>query len=259
MSPFRSRTDGSHYPLTKRRRGLYSAPHHEKYSEILSGIHTQNDAEEASRTMLGEFHGAKERQKQVRVKRSLVQRANRARVASTNKNLSPEVREREGKIAEVFYRAEKQMVIPPKDPPKIAKSSHSDYKMMYLTDLRKERKYAKAHGESTKEIDAELVKRAQDRSMHKISKGEVKAEKAMVKDERTGETEYLKMAAEAEKEGRHQDAKIFREHAHDEAQHGKEDAKILKDSQRKPQWEWEHDGYHVVSAEEAKKHPELYG
>ena len=65
----------------------------------------------------------------------------------------------------------------------------------------------------------------------KISKGEVKAERAMVKDEHKGESEYLKMAAEAEKEGRSQDAKVFREHAKDEKRHGREDKKIVHDSQ----------------------------
>ena len=123
--------------------------------------------------------------------------------------------------------------------------------------------YTKGHGKNRKVIPITHSSRHHKQSnmtvASKIAVKEKSVERAMVKDERTGETEYLKMAAEAEKEGRHQDAKIFREHAHDEAQHGKEDAKILKDSQRKPQWEWEHDGYHVVSAEEAKKHPELYG
>ena len=64
-----------------------------------------------------------------------------------------------------------------------------------------------------------------------ISKSEKYAEKAMVKDEHKGESEYLKMAAEAEKEGRSQDAKVFREHAADEKRHGREDAKIVHDSQ----------------------------
>ena len=43
------------------------------------------------------------------------------------------------------------------------------YKMMYLTDLRKERKHWKERGNmaEVKAIDAELVRRAQDRVSHK--------------------------------------------------------------------------------------------
>jgi rubrerythrin len=56
---------------------------------------------------------------------------------------------------------------------------------------------------------------------------EKKAEAAMVKDEAKGKNDYLRMAAEADQEGRHEDAEKFRAHAADEKRHETEDKKIL--------------------------------
>ena len=53
-------------------------------------------------------------------------------------------------------------------------------------------------------------------------------EKAMVKDEAEGHSKYLKMAETAEKEGRHEDAKVFRQHSQDELRHKHEDQKIVE-------------------------------
>jgi hypothetical protein len=54
------------------------------------------------------------------------------------------------------------------------------------------------------------------------------SERAMVKDEADGVRNYLRMAQEAEKEGRHEDAAVFRRHAREEARHLREDKQILK-------------------------------
>lgn len=54
-----------------------------------------------------------------------------------------------------------------------------------------------------------------------------KAEKAAVKEEIQGHKDYLRMAEEADREGRREDAKVFRSHATDEARHAREDAKIV--------------------------------
>ena len=50
---------------------------------------------------------------------------------------------------------------------KLENSIYPNYKMMYLSDLRKERKQWKVRGnvEQVKAIDAELVRRAQDRKL----------------------------------------------------------------------------------------------
>ncbi len=99
-------------PLTQR--GLYHKPRYKKYSQILSNIHNTDDARIATFTLHEEFDSA-ERAKKVRIKRALVQRANRARVASQNANLSPKVRSRELEIADIFEKAYKQMDIPSKN------------------------------------------------------------------------------------------------------------------------------------------------
>jgi rubrerythrin len=65
-----------------------------------------------------------------------------------------------------------------------------------------------------------------------ISKSEHKAEVAMVQDEAEGEAKYLQMAETADKEGRHSEAQVFRQHAQDEARHRAEDSAIVKKSYR---------------------------
>ncbi len=91
------------------RRGLYGTPRYKKYSDQLSGIQHTDEAHIASNTLFQEFKEAGNRGTKIRIKRALVQRANRARVASHNTNLSPEVRSREAEIATVFEKAHKQM------------------------------------------------------------------------------------------------------------------------------------------------------
>jgi len=61
---------------------------------------------------------------------------------------------------------------------------------------------------------------------------EHKAEVAMVQDEAEGEAKYLQMAETADKEGRHSEAQVFRQHAQDEARHRAEDSAIVKKSYR---------------------------
>jgi hypothetical protein len=117
---YRSRNDGSHYPIHPRRRGLYgNKPRSKTYSETLSEIHEPEDAREAAEKMEEEFKQHETREGKVHVKKALVERANRAKVASHNKRLTPEERQKEKKIAEIFYRAEKKMVLA--DPPRISR------------------------------------------------------------------------------------------------------------------------------------------
>ena len=175
---WRTRKDGRHYK--KYRRGLYQPPRHKKYSEMLSGLTTEADAKRAADEILEEFDKAETRQHKVQAKRALVQRANRAEVASKNTNLSPEVRRREARIAEILNKTKEKMVLPAKKgkaPP--------------------------------------------------ISKSMKRKERAMVKDESEGEQKYRQLAEEARREGRLDDAKIYEQHARDEARHRREDAQIV--------------------------------
>ena len=69
-----------------------------------------------------------------------------------------------------------------------------------------------------------------------IPEAEKKAEKALVKDEHVGYTEYMRRAAEADREGRHEDAEVFRAHAKDEMRHEAEDRKIVNEPDAPEQW-----------------------
>jgi hypothetical protein len=82
-----------------------------------------------------------------------------------------------------------------------------------------------------RQISKEVLK---ERSEHK-------AEVAMVKDESEGHAKYMQMAKVADSEGRHEDAKVFRQHASDESRHEKEDKKIVQDwtkSMKQEGWWW---------------------
>ncbi len=97
------------------KRGLYSSePRSKKYSQILSEIHEPEDAIKAAAEMETEFKQNETRGGKDHVKQAIVERANRAKVASTNMNYSPEARDKEAKIAEIFYASEKRMILPPK-------------------------------------------------------------------------------------------------------------------------------------------------
>jgi hypothetical protein len=114
--PFRSRTakqshTGKHYhkpPST-----LYGAPTTKKYSDIMSEIHTEQDARLASKEMLGEFTSAEQRDKKRRVKAALVQAANRAEVAGRNPNFGPEERTKWRKIEQIYRKDIDRMELPP--------------------------------------------------------------------------------------------------------------------------------------------------
>jgi hypothetical protein len=171
---WRTRKNGRHYQKYPRRGLFANKPVSKKYSEILSEIHEPSDANTAAKEMEQEFKQHKTREAKVHVKKAMVQRANRASVASHNKILSPEVRAKEARIARIFYASEKRMVL---DPP--------------------------------------------------VSKREIRAERAMVQDESEGYAKYEAMAKQADKEDRHEDAKVFRQHAADELRHKREDQEIL--------------------------------
>jgi len=108
---FRTNKQGRAHPITPR--SLYHAPRYKKYSEQLSGIHNNEDAQGALFTLREEFDQA-DRAKQLRIKRALVERTNRARVESKNKNLSFEARSEASIIADVFENGYQEMDIPPK-------------------------------------------------------------------------------------------------------------------------------------------------
>ena len=60
------------------------------------------------------------------------------------------------------------------------------------------------------------------------SKSAMRSQKAAVKDEAKGTKDYKRLAAIAKKEGRPKDAKIYLNHAKDEARHKREDQKIVR-------------------------------
>lgn len=114
--------DGRHF---QSRRGLYSAARYQKYANLVS-IQTPSQAKSSVSVLLSEFNGA-ERAKKVRVKRAVVQAANRASVASKNMRLSLKERKEMAQVAEVYNEAKTKMVIPPKVPS--LKAQQSDENM----------------------------------------------------------------------------------------------------------------------------------
>jgi pantothenate synthetase len=83
------------------------------------------------------------------VKKALVERANRAKVASRNKRLTPEERKKEKKIADIFYRAEKKMVLD-KDPPIPKREKHDEHSAVH-EEAEDHEKYLKMEEEAKKE------------------------------------------------------------------------------------------------------------
>jgi hypothetical protein len=104
--------DGRHF--RSKRRTLFGEPHYQKYSEIIS-LENPDAAKGSAGQMLREFRGASTRAKRVRVKRAVVQAANRAGVASGSMRLSSREREEARQIAKIYNDAKAEMVIPPKN------------------------------------------------------------------------------------------------------------------------------------------------
>jgi len=309
----RKRGSKKAYPITPRT--LYGAPRYKKYSELLSKITNNAEANNASFEMQRQFEEAGNRGTQVRIKRALVERANRARVESRNQNLSSDARSNAAIIADVLEYGYHQMDIPPANGTGvvITKSSSQDLTLNYkvvtwqngkkivasrplskakaqemakgerealkkgyylpnktetgqplssaakagskalkaekdkkITKLTKIEKLHLRRNEITKEIEIARIEshgttsnkldalHKKERDLNKqiakqilTEKAILSKEKAAVKDEAQGEKDYKELANLARKEGRHEDAKVYEQHAADEKRHKIEDQKIV--------------------------------
>ena len=90
--------------------------------------------------------------------------------------------------------------------------------------------YSKGHGKKRRIIPltARSGKRGRMSVASNIRVSERQIEKNAVKEETEDHEKYLKMAEVAEKQGRPEDAEVYRNHAEDEQRHGEEDAEIVK-------------------------------
>lgn len=216
---FRSRGSGKNrkvYPVTLK--GLYSAPRYKKYSEMLSGIHTEKQANDAGHCMLKEFNEAGNRGTQIRIKRALVERANRAFVAKQDGI---------GLQLQFFYM---KMDVPPKGGTGVVVNktkwgyqvaTWQNGKLITKTHHNLTKAQAQKHAAGEREAIAKGYYGEQKDGKALVAKSTLAKEKAAVKDELQGIKDYDKLAMLAEDEGRLEDAKVFRQHAKDEARHPK--------------------------------------
>lgn len=88
---------------------------YKKYSDIIS-LKNPLEARASASQMLEEFNRAEQRSKKVRVKRAVVQAANRAGVASENMNLTERERKEAAEIQRIYNDAKDKMAIAPNNP-----------------------------------------------------------------------------------------------------------------------------------------------
>jgi len=226
---------GKTRPITPR--GLYHTPRFKKYSEMLSGIHTHQQANDAVSCMLKEFNETSQRATKVRIKRAMVQRANQARVESRNKNLSFGTRSTASIIADTLEYGYQEMDIPPKSGTgvvitKIATSKDLSKPFTVVTWVNgkiivKSKPSTVDKAKEHAKWEREAIAKGYYFNKPTTPSSTLKKEKAAVKDEHEGVVNYDKLAMLARDEGRTEDAKVYQQHAKDEARHAKEDQKIV--------------------------------
>jgi len=96
--------DGRHFQ--KQPRTLYGEVHYQKYSEIIR----ENEPEQAVKLMQSEFKDA-DHAKKVRVKRALVQQANRESVLSKRRDVDEQSRREAAHRHRVYKEAYQKMVV----------------------------------------------------------------------------------------------------------------------------------------------------
>jgi hypothetical protein len=237
MSQWRSKGHGAnvkHFKLQPKT--IYGPAKFQKYSNLVD----MKDPASARASVLDltkEYNDAEERSKKVRVKRVLVDAANRCEIASHNMNYSEEERKKFAEI-EKIYRAEiAKMVLPPKteSSKKVELPSLKD-KNIPMNCKGKEKLEKEKRDEEKQFIKNDFDKKERKEMKAAENEDKHKAEEQALKNEENEEAEdaakYRMQAEELKQEGLRKDANKLAVIANQEAEHEETEKQIEQDIEK---------------------------